>query len=325
MRDLLPLPKAHLHLHLESTLRWSTLHDVDPGLAGPPPGGFAFTGFRDFADRNSAIRHSLRTAADFTRAARELCEDQAADGVRYVEVTFTAASHGERLGDLSMPLEAVLEGLTAGGAAAGLQWRVILDHSRRQSVARAWQTLQLAVKHAADGVVAIGIAGDEDHPLAPFAEVVDAARDAGLHLVHHAGEAGGPARIREALDVGHAERLGHGIRVLEDPDLVTEVRERGVALEVCPSSNVLLGLAPSFAAHPLPRLRAAGLAVTLSTDIPNLTGVTLTGEYERVRAAWGDDDASLAALALAGVDASFADETTKARLRADIAAWLEAP
>jgi adenosine deaminase len=110
--------------------------------------------------------------------------------------------------------------------------------------------------------------------------------------------------------------------VLEDPGLVREVRDRGVALEVCPSSNVALGLVASVAEHPLPWLRAAGLAVTLGTDIPNLAGVTLSEEYARVRTAFGDDDAGLAALSLAGVEASFAGAATKARLRAEIAGWL---
>jgi adenosine deaminase len=322
VRDLSTLPKAHLHVHLESTVRWSTLRGLDPAHSGPAPDGFAFAGFRAFADQNAAIRESLRTAADFERVAREFCEDQVADGVRYAEVTFTAASHGERVGDPVMPLEAVLGGLAAGGAASGLEWRVILDHSRRRSPERARRTLELARRYAADGVVAFGLAGDEAHPLAPFAAVLDAAREAGLHLVHHAGETRGPASIREALDAGHAERLGHGIRVLEDAALVAELRERGVPLEVCPTSNVVLGLVPSFAEHPLPALRAAGLAVTLSTDIPNLAGVTLTDEFARCRGSFGWDDASLAALSAAAVDASFAPEATKSMLRKEIAAWL---
>jgi len=139
VRDLTTLPKAHLHVHLESTLRWSTLRELDPSVPGPVDGGTGgFAGFRAFADRNAAIRATLRTPEHFERVARELCEDQAADGVRHVEVTFTAASHGERLGDPAMPLEAVLAGLSAGGAATGIEWRVILDHSRRQSAARAW-------------------------------------------------------------------------------------------------------------------------------------------------------------------------------------------
>jgi adenosine deaminase len=323
MRDLTLLPKAHLHVHLESTIRWATLRefaDVSgvpvPAHDGPP----VFAGFRAFADHNSLIRDCLRGPEDFRRVAVEYCADEAAQGTRYAEVTFTAASHGERLGDLAMPLEAVLDGLAEGRAAYGVECRVILDHSRRRSVERAGRTLALARAH--EEVVAIGLAGDEAYPLTPFAEVLDAARAAGLRLVHHAGETAGPDSVREAITTGHAERLGHGIRVLDDPDLVAEVRDRGIPLEVCPSSNVTLGLAPSFAAHPLPRLRDAGLRVTLNTDIPATAGTSLAEEYARVRTAFGYDDTALAALSRAGVDASFAPEATKRRLHREIDAWL---
>jgi adenosine deaminase len=306
-RDLRALPKAHLHVHLESTVRGSA--------SGP------IRDFLDFFDRNQVVREALRTPADFRRVAEELCADQAADGVRYVEVSFTAAAHGERLGDLDLPLAAVLDGLAAGAAATGIRWRVILDHSRRRSVSRAWNTVTLARRYASAGVVAVGLAGDEAHPAEPFADVFAAARDAGLRVVHHAGEAAGPESIRAALAAG-AQRIGHGITILADPALVAEVRERGIALEVCPSSNVALGLVPSLAAHPLPRMRAAGLAVTLNTDIPAMIGVDLTGEYERARALWGWSDASLAALARAAVDASFAPDDLRSTLHAEITAWL---
>jgi adenosine deaminase len=139
--------------------------------------------------------------------------------------------------------------------------------------------------------------------------------------VHHAGETAGPASIRAALGPGRAERLGHGIRVLEDPALAAEVAAAGVPLEVCPSSNVALGLVPSFDAHPLPRLRAAGLAVTLNTDIPSVTGGTLTDEYARCREVFGWTDAELAGIAAAGVVASFAPTATKDRLLAEIRVW----
>ncbi len=165
------------------------------------------------------------------------------------------------------------------------------------------------------------MAGDESHPLAPFAEVFAAAKDAGLRLVHHAGEFAGPASIREALTLGHAERLGHGIRVLEDPALVEEVRERGIPLEVCPTSNVLLGVVPALAAHPLPLLGAAGLVVTLNTD-----GETaLADEYGRARDVFGYGDPALAGLARAGIEASFARPELKAGLLAGVDAWLAAP
>ncbi|MFI6452849.1 adenosine deaminase, partial [Streptosporangium amethystogenes] len=132
------------------------------------------------------------------------------------------------------------------------------------------------------------------------------------------GETAGPASIREALDVGHAERLGHGIRVLDDDALVTRVRESGIPLEVCPTSNVLLGLVPSLAEHPLPRLRAAGLAVTVNTD-----GETaLADEYARLREVHGYGDDVMAELARASIEASFAPREFKAALLTEVDAWL---
>ncbi|MEV4532789.1 adenosine deaminase [Asanoa sp. NPDC049518] len=308
-------PVAHLHVHLESAVRWSTLAEI-AGPAFPDhlrDGTHRFTSFTDFFDQNQLVRDCLRRPADFHRVAVEFCADQVAQGVDYVEVSFTAAAHGERLGDLDMPLAAVLDGLAEGGERYGLAWNVILDTSRRRSVERAWRTLDLARKH--DRVVAMGLAGDEDFPAAPFGAVFAEAREAGLHVVHHAGEAAGPASIREALDVGLTERLGHGIRVLDDPDLTAEVRERGIPLEVCPTSNVALGFVPSFAEHPLPRLRAEGLRVTLNTDIPEMIHTTLRDEYTAAAEAFGWTSADLADLARASVDASFADPATKARLR----------
>lgn len=317
MRDLAALPKAHLHVHLESTVRPATLRELADANEVPLPGETRkFTGFRDFADYNSLIRACLRRPEDFERVAREFCVDEAVQGTRYAEVTFTAASHGERLGDPEMPLASVLKGLSGGE----LETRVILDHSRRRSVERAEHTLRLALAH--DRVVGLGMAGEERHSLVPFAGVFAKAREAGLHLVHHAGEDAGPESIREALDVGRTERLGHGIRVLDDPDLVAQVRDRGIALEVCPASNVVLGLVPSLAKHPLPHLVDAGLAVTLNTDVPSVTHTTLTDEFTAARDTFGYDDTALAALAEAAVTASFAPEETKTALRKEIAAWL---
>ncbi|GAA0550113.1 adenosine deaminase [Actinomadura livida] len=302
-------------------MRWGTLREI--GAANGvtvPEDGVRFGSFAEFFAQNDLVRACLRRPADFRRVAYEFCEDEAAQGTRYAEVSFTAAGHGERLGDLGMPLAAVLEGLEAGQEAFGIECRLILDHSRRRSVERAWRTLDLARRH--DGVVAVGLAGDEAHSGDPFDDVFAAARDAGLHVVHHAGEGEGPASIRQALGPGRTERLGHGIRVLDDPDLVAEVRERAVPLEVCPSSNVALGFAASLDDHPLPRLREAGLVVTLNTDIPALINTPLATEYARVRDTFGYDDPTLADLAHAGVEASFAPTETKARLHREIESWL---
>jgi adenosine deaminase len=336
VRDVATLPKAHLHVHLESALRWPTLREIAaangipvPDRFGREPGeggdGSASTGFEEFFVHNGLVRDCLRKDEDFFRLAVEFCADEAAQGIRYAEVSFTAAAHGERLGDMDMPLAAVLRGLAEGQRRFGIECRVILDHSRRRPVERAWSTLRLAERYAADGVVAVGLAGDEAFPGDPFVEVFAAARAAGLHVVHHAGEAAGAGSIRKAITTGRAERIGHGIRVLENEDLVEEVRRRRIPLEVCPSSNVALGFVSSLDAHPLPLLRGAGLMVTLNTDIPAMTGTSLAAEYAGVRDTFGYGDDVLAEIARAGVEASFAPDATKARLDAAIDAWLGGP
>lgn len=326
MRDLVRLPKAHLHVHLESSVRPDTLREIAEANGVTVPSrvdGERFVGFGPFGEYNAAVRECLRRPADFTRIAAEFCADEAAQGVRYAELTFTAAAHGERLGDPAMPLEAVLAGLASGAERHGIEVRLLLDHSRRRSVERAALTVELAKKYWPT-VVAVGVAGDEAPSLAPFTAVFEDARAAGLHLVHHAGETAGPDSIREAVAAG-TERIGHGIRVLDDPALTAEVAAAGIPLEVCPASNVTLGLVPSLAEHPLPRLVAAGLVVTLNTDVPAVTGTTLTDEFRQAREVFGFSDAELAGFATAAVNASFADRATKVRLDGEIADWLAAP
>ncbi|CRK57129.1 Adenosine deaminase [Alloactinosynnema sp. L-07] len=322
MKSLVTLPKVHLHVHLESTVRPETARELAAanGVPSPASGPFAFQGFREFADFNSGVRACLVRPEDFHRVAVEFCADEAAQGARYAEAMFTAASHGERLGELEMPLAAVMAGLAEGRRRYGVEVGLFLDHSRRRSVARARRSVELAVRF---GAVGVGLAGDEGFPAAPFAQVFEEARAAGLRVVHHAGECAGPESVREALATG-SERLGHGFRVLEDPELTARVRELGVALEVCPSSNVVLGLVPSLAEHPLPRLVAAGLVVTLNTDIPNVTGMTLVDEFEVARSVFGFGDDVLAGFAAASVRASFASEGLKRELLAGVAAWSAA-
>ncbi|MCG8927483.1 adenosine deaminase [Lentzea sp. CC55] len=321
MRDLAALPKAHLHVHLESTVLPGTVAELADtyGVDVPAAPEGVFEGFAQFAAHNGAVRDCLRRAEDFHRIAYEFCAEEAAQGTRYAEVTFTAAAHGERLGDPDMPLEAVLSGLAAGQAAHGIECRVIVDHPRKRSVERFEASLRLALAHPR--VVAIGTAGAEDHPLTPFAAVFRAAREAGVGLVHHAGECCGAPSVAEAVTVGLADRIGHGFRALDDPEVVALLRDRAIPLEACPSSNVALGLVESVSSHPLPLLMDAGLTVTLSTDIPASTGTTLTDEYRLLRHDLGFDDDTLARIATDAVDASFAPEDTKARLRQDIATW----
>jgi adenosine deaminase len=322
VRDLLSLPKANLHVHLEDSVRPQTLKEIAAanGLQTPP--STPITDSASFFAAVNVVRNCLLTFADFYRIAVEYCADEAAQGTRYAEVSFTAAAHGERLGDMTMPLRAVLEGLAQGRADHGVHTRLVLDHSRRRPVERAWATLRLAESYASDGVIAVGLAGDEAYSGEPFAEVFRAARAAGLHVVHHAGEAAGPASIRQAIVEGCAERLGHGIRVLDDAELTAEVVALGIPLEVCPSSNVLLGFVRSLPEHPLPRLLDAGLLVTVNTDIPAVTGAGLSEEYRLLRDTFGYSDVAIADVARAGARASFAPAEVKAQILSGIDAWL---
>jgi adenosine deaminase len=322
VRDLLRLPKANLHVHLENAIRPQTLAEMAASRGIRLPRDTTINDSASFFALNHVVRTCLVTFADFYRVALEYCADEAAQGTCYAEVSFTAAAHGERLGDMEMPLRAVLAGLARGRADYGLETGLVLDHSRRRPVERAWATLRLAESYASAGVLAVGLAGDEAHRGDPFAPVFRAARAAGLHVVHHAGEAAGAASIRQAIAAGGAERLGHGIRVLDDDNLTAEVVDLGIPLEVCPHSNVLLGLVRSLAGHPLPRLLDAGLFVTVNTDIPAMTGAGLGEEYRQLRDTFRYDDAVIAGIARAGVRASFAPADFKARLLARIDAWL---
>jgi adenosine deaminase len=174
-------------------------------------------------------------------------------------------------------------------------------------------------------VVGIGVGGEERFGPEPYEEIFLAGIAGGLHSVPHAGENEGAASIRGAVRQLRAERIGHGIRILEDPELVAEVRERGIALDVCPTSNVMTRSVPSLEEHPLPAMLDAGLICTLASDDPTMFGSRLAGEYKRCRSAFGFDEERLAELARNGVRASFAEERLKDKLYTRIDAWLSDP
>jgi adenosine deaminase len=321
-RTLRTLPKVHLHVHLEGAMRLSTVRELAArgGSDAPSVGFVDLTGFFVAYQR---VRECLREPEDFRRIALELCQDEAAQGVRYAEVTFNPAFHALRLDDWDMPLASILDGLTQGEEEFGITCRLILDHSRRRPLELAEQTLAVALRYRERGVIGLGLGGPEAaFPPEPYARVFEAAVDGGLHSLPHAGEEGGPSSIRGALQALRAERLGHGVRVLEDADLVAEVRERGIPLEVCPSINVMTGIFPSLRDHPLPRLLDAGLVVTLNADVPMMIATPLAREYELARDAFGFDDAALAAIARTGADAAFLPGAEKANLLREIDAWL---
>lgn len=324
------MPKAELHIHLEGSVRTATLRELADRDGAVLPHGLAgdrwtFHGPADFIDNYIELCQLLDRVDDFRRVATEFCEDLAATGVGYAEVVFSPGNHARRLGDDWFgPIEAVLDGLAVGGRDHGVTVQVCPDIVRDNGPDDAERTLEVALRFAGRGVVALNCAGSERTDVAPFAPLFRRAADAGLRSVPHAGEWAGPENVRATIDHLRPDRIGHGVRAAEDPSLVAELVDRGLPLEVCPVSNVATGAWPDLATHPFPALRDAGVAVTLNSDDPAMFGGWLTDVFETARGYWDLDDRDLADLARAAVDASFADDGSKAALRRDIDLWLAA-
>ena len=322
------LPKVDLHVHLEGSMRATTVVELAErdGVELPEglrDGRYDFRDFRHFIDEWVAGLACLREPADFRRIALEFCEDEAAQGVRYAEVSFSLPDHAERFDDWDGPMHGVLEGL-AEGERFGIRCRVYVDVVRGIDLALSRRAMETAAAYVQGGVIGIGLGGEERFPPEPYAEIFREGRARGLRSIPHAGETHGPASIRGAREALGAERIGHGIRILEDLELVAEVRARGIGLDVCPTSNVMTRSVPSHAEHPLGAMLDAGLRCTLASDDPSMFHSGLASEYEVCRRAMGFDDERIATLARNGVRASFADEATKADLEREIDAWLRA-
>ena len=329
LRDLRALPKVDLHVHLEGSMRSSTLLELcERDGRRPPPAlgedGYHFVDFLDFLAQYAAACACLSRIDDFRRIAYEFCEDEAREGVRWAEVTFTPLGHALRLGDWDGPIAAVLDGFAQGERDFGITCRVVIDHAREVTPALAEPVVDLALRYRDRGVISFGLGGDERFPPGLFVDAFARAREGGLRSVPHAGEGAGPESVRDALDQLGAERIGHGVRSIEDPDLVARLRREQVPLEVCPTSNIATGVVASIEEHPLPRLLEAGLCVTLASDDPEMFHSPLSGEYLLARDVFGLDDGALAGIARNGVRASFAPDSLKADLETAIDDWLVA-
>jgi adenosine deaminase len=325
--DLRALPKVDLHVHLEGAMRPATVVELADRYGVDLPEGlrdgrYEFRDFRHFIDEWLAGLACLREPEDFRRIANEFCEDEAAQGVRYAEVSFSLPDHRGRVRDWDETLTAVLEGLAEGERRSDIVCRVYVDVVRGIDMAYSRRAMEVAAAHLGEGVIGIGLGGEERFPPEPYTEIFREGRARGLRSIPHAGETEGPPSIRGALDALGAERIGHGIRVLEDPALVEVMREREIGLDVCPTSNLMTRSVPSLDGHPLPAMLDAGLRCTLASDDPSMFHSFLCGEYEICRRAFGFDDRRLAELARSGVRASFADPDMKVSLEAGIDAWL---
>jgi adenosine deaminase len=328
-RFLLRMPKVELHVHLEGAMRPAVLlalarrngvelpADDEAGLAR----WFRFRDFEHFVQVYLTCSRALKNPEDFQLLAADFLEQQALQNIVYTEAHFTIGTHLGPLGHAGANggeiLAALEEAIREGEARHGVRLRLIPDIVRNVP-GQADQTLEWALAGRGRGVVALGLSGSESRfPNEPFREHFATAAREGLHCVAHAGEHAGPASIRSVLEVCGAERIGHGVRAVEDPELVAELRERGIPLEVCPSSNVCLGVVPDLESHPFERLRAAGCRVTVNSDDPAFFDTTLTDELIRLHRTFGYGPAELADLALAGLRAAFLPEPERAALAAD--------
>jgi adenosine deaminase len=336
-RPVATLPKAHLHLHFTGSMRHATLVELAAlhGLHLPealtadwPPqlsaaderGWFRFQRLYDIA------RSVVRTEADVRRLLLEAAEDERAEGSGWLELQIDPSGYAPRFGGLTPTLELVLSAAAAAQEATGVGIGIIVAANRTKHPLEARTLARLAAAYAGQGVTGFGLSSDERRGLVEeFAPAFRIAAKAGLRAVPHGGELAGPASVRACLDALNAVRIGHGVAAARDPALLERIAAEGVTLEVCPASNVALGVAATPAEVPLRMLLGAGIPVALGADDPLLFGSRLAAQYELARQAHDLDDAQLAELARMSVRGSDAPKDVRQRLLAGIGSWLGRP
>jgi adenosine deaminase len=333
-RPIAALPKAHLHLHFTGSMRHATLVELarEHGVHLPealaedwPPqlsaaderGWFRFQRLYDIA------RSVVRTQADVRRLITEAAQDERAEGSGWLELQIDPSGYAHRFGGLTPTLELVLAAAAAAASATGVGIGIIVAANRTRHPLDARTLARLAAAYAGRGVTGFGLSNDERRgSTADFAPAFRIAARAGLWSVPHGGELAGPASVQSCLDELHADRIGHGVSAVDDPALLARLAVSQTTLEVCPTSNVSLGVAATARDVPLRELLAAGVPVSLGADDPLLFGPRLAAQYELARQVHGLDDGELAGLARMSVLGSAAPPSTKHDLLAGVDKWL---
>ena len=313
------LPKIELHVHLEGSIRPATLLELarrnGESLPADSVDGleklYEFTDFSHFVEVWILTTNCLRTGDDFRRVVVDYAAEAASFGAVYLEGIFSPCERVQRGVGWDQIFGGYCDGAVEAYERHGVTVRFTPDLTRGLDPELAEEAARMSVRYAERGVVGLGLGGIESRPAAPYRKAFDIARDGGLGLVPHAGEAAGPDSIREVLALEPA-RIRHGFRAVEDRALLAEIVARNIVLDVCPTSNLRTGVVPSLAEHPLPRLRAAGVPCTINTDDPAMFGTDLGREYE-VAAELG---VSARDAFVAGVAGALCDDETRARLTA---------
>jgi len=325
------MPKAELHIHLEGSVRPATLLALARrnGIALPATNEaelrdfYRFRDFDHFLAVYDLICTCIQTPDDLTLMTYELGAAAAEQQIRYMEVTFTTCGRLRRGFSLNDQLAGIRAGAQQAEREFGVRMQFIPDIVAEHTVEEAWTLARWAVVQHGNGVCALGLAGKEvGRDAAALAPVFTYVRDAGLSRTLHAGETVGPESIWDALTTLHADRIGHGVRVVEDPKLLELLYAMQVPLEVCPTSNVRLGLFPDLAAHPILTLWKAGLFLTVNTDDPPMFDTTLVDEYRALAAVHGFTADEIKELSLNAVRAAFLPAAEKQAVLAEFEAAM---
>ncbi len=322
-RPLRALPKAHLHVHLDGSYPRSAVERLAArrGRAFDVPDGF--TDVWEFFDRYGTVPALVESHEDLAELCRALVHAEAAEGVVYLEPSIEPQLYSPRLGSIDQVTSTMLSAFSEAAHDAGIEVGANLTINTDEDLAIAEDLARLAARRAGTGVTALGTAGFvEPAGLARYRDAARIAHAAGLPVVSHAGQTGGPASIEEALNELHADRLSHGFRAVESEELLDRLAQERIVCDVCPVSNVALGVVPGLAAHPAPRLRAAGVPLTLNADDSLWFARSVTDQYEVARSVWRMPDSELAAFALAGTLAAGMGTATRQRLERGIERWL---
>ncbi|MFE5593061.1 adenosine deaminase [Streptomyces sp. NPDC056549] len=323
-RTLANLPKADLHLHLEGAMRPGTLADLASTYAEPPPQVSCYRSFEEFQHRYRAVVKLIRTRSDMRRLVREVVEDAAASGAVWIEPHFNPTTYAPALGSAEDVLDLVLDTGTAAGRPIGVGFGLTLGASRNRDPRDAAVLARLAAEYAGRGVVAFGLTGDEAAtPPEAFSEAFAIARDAGLIIAPHAGELRGGPSIHSTLDALSPDRIAHGIRAVEHPALMERLAIERITLDVCLTSNRVLGVVKHIEEHPLLHLMESGVPCSLGSDDPLLLNTSVLAEYQIARTQLSMTDQQLAAMASTSIQSSGAPTDFIAQTLTGIEAWMK--
>lgn len=331
------MPKVELHRHLEGALTpemilrvcdrhaielpTRSVEELRPLVQVTP----ADRDLLDFLKKFEFLGQLFRSQAVIEDLTYESVQAAAAENIRYLELRFSPAymalAHDLALAEV---MEGVVGGVARGTEASEISVNLIVIFERQMGVPTAWRVFQAARDYSDRGVVAIDLANDEvNFPPEPYKNVFAAVKHHGLSRTVHAGEAGPAQNVRSAIELLGAQRIGHGVRAIDDPDLISILRNNGIPLEVCPTSNVQTGTVRDLKSHPLVEFMEQGVAVNLSTDDPGVCGITLTDELVRTVRECGLVTENMRSFMLAAADAAFVPEPKRLALRDEIETWWQ--